>query len=280
MATLQEYFDTDFTRVLNMANKVAWRNAGGEGELRPRVHYDFESNAMFISCYFPGPACNEPVIKGMLGETEGLLAKTRDVEVQHGFADQRPRSSFELLFARLYYIYHEVELDAGVQDSLRQYAQTLGIVPEFRGPSYARRRAAEERPLAFVSHDSRDKDLIARPIAVGLAKLMCPVWFDEFSLKVGDRLRESIELGLREARKCVLIVTPRFLDNPGWTKAEFDGIFTRELVEGRDVILPVWHEVTRAQVYAYSPVLANRLAVSWEFGADEVVRQLKRAIGD
>ena len=32
---------------------------------------------------------------------------------------------------------------------------------------------------------------IARPIASELRSLMCPAWFDEFSLKVGDSLREK-----------------------------------------------------------------------------------------
>ena len=154
------------------------------------------------------------------------------------------------------------------------------MAAQFRGPQFAAGRARLERPLAFISHDSRDKDLIARPIAVGLAGLMCPVWFDEFSLRVGDRLRESIERGLREARKCVLIITPNFIANRGWTREEFNAIFTRELVDRADVILPVWHDVTRDQVFEFSPVLADRVAVNWNLGPQEAVRRLKRAIGD
>jgi hypothetical protein len=281
MATLREYFDTDFTRLLNLAQKMQWQSSGREGELTPRVHFDFESNATFVSCYFPESACTEPLIMEMLNETEELLASSKkNVEVQQGFADGRRRSSLELRFAGLFYIYHEADIDSGAQDALRNHAHSLNMILEFRGQTYARRRAAHERPLAFISHDSRDKDLIARPIAVGLAKLVCPVWFDEFSLKVGDRLRESIERGMKEARKCVLVITPHFLSNPGWTQAEFDGIFTRELIEQQDVILPVWHNVTSAQVYEYSPGLANRKAVKWEVGEQEAIRQLKRAIGE
>jgi hypothetical protein len=109
---------------------------------------------------------------------------------------------------------------------------------------------------------------------------MCPVWFDEFSLQVGDRLRESIERGLREARRCVLVITPNFIANRGWTREEFSAIFSRELVDKTDVILPVWHDVTRDQVFEFSPVLADRVAVNWNLGLNEAVRRLKRAIGD
>lgn len=134
-----------------------------------------------------------------------------------------------------------------------------------------------EQPRAFICHDSRDKSKVARPIAHRLAALTCPVWYDEFSLQVGDRLRESIEAGLKQAGKCILIISPRFLSNDSWSKTEFDSIFTRELMERNDILLPVWVGVTPRQVFAYSPALANRVGIRWSLGVDEVVRQLHAA---
>ena len=107
---------------------------------------------------------------------------------------------------------------------------------------------------------------------------MCPVWYDEFSLKIGDSLRESIEKGLKECSKCILILTPNFLSNGGWAKREYDSIFTRELVERQNVILPVWHSISVDDVYKYSPVLADRLAVHWSMGVEEVSRKLLGAL--
>ncbi len=107
---------------------------------------------------------------------------------------------------------------------------------------------------------------------------MGPVWFDEYSLKVGDSLRERIEAGLKESHRCVLILTPNFLKNGGWSKREYNSIFTRELVEKEKVILPVWHGVTVKDVYEYSPILADRLAVQWALGKEEVARKLMQAI--
>ena len=118
---------------------------------------------------------------------------------------------------------------------------------------YARKRSAEEKPLAFVCHDTRDKDSLVRDPVHELTKLFCPVWYDEYSLTVGDSLRNSIEMGLKRAGKCVLVLSPSFLSNDGWSKVEFDSIFTRELVEQKNVILPVWHGVGEKEVYEYSP---------------------------
>jgi hypothetical protein len=104
------------------------------------------------------------------------------------------------------------------------------------------------------------------------------VWYDEFSLKVGDSLRGSIEAGLKQCPKCIFVLTPNFLANSGWSKTEYDSIFTRELVEKQRVILPVWHNVTAKDVYEYSPVLADRVAVNWSLGVEEVARRLLASI--
>ena len=147
-----------------------------------------------------------------------------------------------------------------------------------RDTKYRDERNRYERPLAFISHDSRDKSSVAEPIAVGLQKLMCPVWYDQFSLKVGDSLRESIERGIKEARTCVVVLSKNFFSNAGWTKAEFDSIYTKEIVEKKRVMLPVWHDVSRDQVYEYSPRLADRVGISTALDMDEIVRRLYLAI--
>jgi hypothetical protein len=107
---------------------------------------------------------------------------------------------------------------------------------------------------------------------------MCLVWYDQFSLRVGDSLRESVEAGLKECHKCILVLTPNFLSNKGWAKHEYSSIFTREIVEQKKVILPVWYEISHQDVYQYSPILADRLAVQWASGVEEVARKLLQAI--
>jgi len=108
--------------------------------------------------------------------------------------------------------------------------------------------------------------------------MLCPVWYDEYSLKVGDNLRKSIESGLKETKECILILSLHFLANNEWTRTEFDSVFTREILEGEGVVLPVWSNVTRPEVYEYSPSLANKVALNCNLGMEEVVRRLYRAI--
>lgn len=276
MATLRELYDTDFSRVLNVASSIEVRTPDSAVEVQARVHFDFDANAKYLSCHLTTQASTAATGVGLIEHVDELLAIGANVEVQSGYPGQRPASSTQLRFAGRLFVYHEADIPG--LEGIEEYGAARGVLVQFRGPAFAAQRTMLEKPLAFISHDSRDKLAIARPIAIGLSKLMCPVWFDEFSLKVGDRLRESIEHGLQETRKCILILTPNFLGNSGWTKTEFNSIFTRELLEKEDVVLPVWHDVSPRDIYEYSPSLADRVAVEWSIGETQVIRKLHRAI--
>ena len=54
MASLREYFDTDFTHVLNVAQplKIQFEKSP-ELEIQARLHLDFTGNAKYISCFLP-----------------------------------------------------------------------------------------------------------------------------------------------------------------------------------------------------------------------------------
>lgn len=144
-----------------------------------------------------------------------------------------------------------------------------------------KKRAASGKDVqswdVFVSHASEDKDTFARPLADALRRKGLNVWFDEFTLKVGDSLRRSIDRGLAGSRFGVVLISPAFLAKE-WPQKELDGLVARE-VAGQKVILPVWHDITAEEVRAYSPILADRIAASSEKGLEAVVNALIEAIG-
>jgi len=51
----------------------------------------------------------------------------------------------------------------------------------------------------FICHASEDKDRFARPLAESLRNQNIAVWYDEFSLMLGDSLRRAIDRGLRDS---------------------------------------------------------------------------------
>jgi hypothetical protein len=129
------------------------------------------------------------------------------------------------------------------------------------------------RPVAFLSHDSRDKGTVARPLAQALARLLVPVWYDEYSLQVGDSLRDSIDKGLLECRRAIVILSKNFMSNKGWSRAEFNGIWSRHMDEGA-FMLPVWHKVRKAQVAQYSLMVSDIVALKTSEGIPSIAAKL------
>ena len=126
----------------------------------------------------------------------------------------------------------------------------------------------------FISHAWTDKEDIARPLAEALRRKGLRVWYDEFTLTLGDSLRRSIDRGLAESRYGVVILSPNFFAKE-WPQKELDGLAAREVDSGK-VILPVWHNVKWEDVRRFSPTLADKLAVSTAKGIDAVVEEILR----
>ena len=112
----------------------------------------------------------------------------------------------------------------------------------------------------FISHASEDKDEVVRPFANALRSAGLSVWFDEFELRIGDSLRRKIDKGLANSRFGVVILSKAFFGR-GWPEYELDGLVTRS-VSGEQILLPIWHNVSKKEVMEYSPSLADRLARS------------------
>lgn len=112
----------------------------------------------------------------------------------------------------------------------------------------------------FISHASEDKDLLVRPLAMILERLSVRVWYDEFSLKLGDSLTTSIDIGLQESRFGLLVLSKSFLGK-NWPDYEYRSLLTRQ-IDGDKVILPLWYGVTKEDVKKYSLYLADIKAVS------------------
>lgn len=125
----------------------------------------------------------------------------------------------------------------------------------------------------FISHASENKDDVVRPLAAALRELGLRVWYDEFELRMGDSLRRKIDQGIARSTFGVVVFSEEFFAKK-WTNHELDGLVTRA-VDGQQVLLPIWHKVTKAEVMAYSPSLADRLGRSTsDFTLEEIAGEI------
>lgn len=299
MSTIRQYFDTDFDHALRVHIAYPAATIPCVGAL----FYDPTASLSFLGFYFEDDSLQPSQFETFLatinyGTTQVTLqggVVLPSLRVFHGglrvhntnpfkieyqfFGDPSWHDLLAVTPSRRVFIYAETSFSSAQVNALQSAALAFGHELQFRDSTYANERTIREKPLAFISHDSRDKDSIARPIALNLQRKICPVWYDEFSLPLGANLRESIERGLKECKKCVLILSPNFLSNRSWGKKEFESVFTREILEDTSLVLPIWYGVTKQQVYEYSASLLNIKGIDWQaLGEDEVCRQIYGAV--
>ena len=159
-------------------------------------------------------------------------------------------------------------LRGNVRSSARMMPRPLPPIKEAplsSVPSLVRDHPPETDPSGevfdvFISHASEDKDELVRPLAKALKEEGLHVWYDEFELRIGSSLRRTIDRGIACSRFGVVVLSESFFEK-GWPGYELDGLVTRS-VSGGQVLLPIWHGVTKQQVMDYSPSLADKLARS------------------
>lgn len=165
------------------------------------------------------------------------------------------------------------------RDARSKATQNLWTIRTGLRPVLIQPETPEVTYTAFVSHASEDKDEIARPLTEALLALGHKIWFDEFTIKIGDSLRRTIDRGLANSRFGIVILSPSFLSK-NWPQYELDGMVARE-VAGQKVILPIWHKLSKNEVLAYSPTLADKLALSTSnYTIDELAKAIHEVLAE
>jgi TIR domain-containing protein len=301
VATIRQYFELDFNYAARYHGTVS---LDGEA-IKTIVLYDFSGGSAFLACYVPRRDRDLAWFLRLLQcfRHDGTIVTVEDRRVTlpsarqfHGrltvsnqpegveilanyWGDTAPISSTELSFTKRLFIYAEDSLSTHQIELLKTEGRKIGRAIQFRSETYVEGRTRFEKPVAFVCHDSRDKDEVAREIAIALQGRLVPVWYDEFSLNAGDDLRKSIEKGLNECKKCIMVLSKHFFSNEGWTKNEFEQIYLREINEKNRLIIPVWYKVSVEEVRDYCAILPGRLGLEWDkLGPEETCRRIAQIL--
>ncbi|WP_061250158.1 toll/interleukin-1 receptor domain-containing protein [Leptospira alstonii] len=114
----------------------------------------------------------------------------------------------------------------------------------------------------FISHASEDKKRLVAPLAKKLTQFGSLVWYDEFSLKPGDSLSESIDRGLANSKFGIVVLSKNFFTK-SWARRELQGLVARQVAGGsKYVLIPIWFEITKTEILKISPPLADILAIN------------------
>lgn len=136
-----------------------------------------------------------------------------------------------------------------------------------------------EKYDVFVSHAWEDKESFVDEFVQCLRELDLKVWYDKSEISWGESMRKRIDEGLRKSTFGVAVLTPNYIaDEKYWTKAELDGLFQLESINGK-TLLPIWHNLTKKEVMEYSPIIASKLAMNTAMMTPkEIAEELKKLV--
>jgi hypothetical protein len=212
-----------------------------------------------------GRSSSPSTIKSRLAEAERTTKTANDAEKKRADAETRLAGT-ETKIVSAQQKYEKEQRDAQKKAFSQLKRENDRAIVQFRTPERLGSQVTglhslPPTPDVFLSHASEDKDDIARPLKDALESHGISVWFDELKIKLGQSIRQEIEVGIANCRFGVVIVSPDFFRKQ-WTQAELDALFGRKMASGENLILPVWHRVSKDEVMNQSPLLAGILALN------------------
>ena len=127
----------------------------------------------------------------------------------------------------------------------------------------------------FISHASEDKQEFVRDLANQFIRNGATVFYDEYSIKLGDSLFEKINSGIKESKNCILVLSKYFFEKD-WTIAELKAIFSLH-VTGKIKLIIIYHNISFEEVSDEYPLLADILGVNSNIGFEKVAEKIFEA---
>lgn len=162
-----------------------------------------------------------------------------------------------------------------VADMRQAYEMEIVALKRERMQNVMRNHAITEAEYdVFVSHAWEDKESFVNEFVDALMKRELKVWWDKQNMVWGDSMRERMDEGLKHSRLGIVILSPDYIaDGKYWTKAELNALFQLESMHGK-TILPIWHNLSKKEVVEFSPLIADKLALTTaEFTPDEMAEK-------
>lgn len=133
----------------------------------------------------------------------------------------------------------------------------------------------QEQYDVFISHAWEDKEGFVDELVSEMRKEGIVVWYDTTQMAWGDSMRQRIDDGLKKSKFGVVVLSPNYIaEDKYWTKAELNGLFQLESVNGK-ILLPIWYNLNKKDVMDFSPVIADKKAITTaSMTAQEIAKEL------
>ena len=130
-------------------------------------------------------------------------------------------------------------------DEIMKNAFLFQEIDKLEEKGYQMRPFGKEKQI-FISHSSKDKNSVEKliPYLIGAG---LPVWFDKYSIHVGDSIVDKVQEGLEESQGIIFWITENFLAS-NWCKYEMRA-FIKKLIEEDALIISILdNDINAAQL--------------------------------
>lgn len=124
----------------------------------------------------------------------------------------------------------------------------------------------------FISHASEDKQPFVRELAEAFRTVNVDVWYDEYEIKLGMSIRETVDMGLASCDIGLLILSPNYFKKK-WTLWELNGL-VQKMLSGTAKLIPILYNLTHEDLLIISPALSDILSLSFEEGIISIVQKV------
>ncbi len=129
----------------------------------------------------------------------------------------------------------------------------------------------------FICHASEDKEPFVRKLAEKLSEKGLNVWYDEFTLHLGNNLKDKIDYGLARSRYGIIVLSKDFFNKNRLQ----EGLNTLSVMESETtkIILLIPPDITEEKIRSLPPTLANRLIIPSEEETDNIANKILKILG-
>lgn len=195
-----------------------------------------------------------------------MKARKESADLQKKIAGKRQKRNDATAHLQKEQRNEQKKQDKAVKDMRRVYESRIEELEKRNMPIVQSVEHSDGQPDpeydVFISHAWEDKKDFVDELVDELKKVGFKVWYDTNGIKWGDSMRRKIDEGLSHSKFGIVVLSPNYIA-PGkyWTKAELDALFSLESINGK-MLLPIWHNLTKQDVMNFSPIMANRKAMT------------------
>ena len=127
----------------------------------------------------------------------------------------------------------------------------------------------------FISYAVEDES-IAKKISDELRSRGIEVWFAPLSLKIGDKLLDSINLGLASSEYGLLILSPTYIKKK-WAGYELD-VLHRQHIESDKRLFPIWHGIEKSEIDQWNMGISGILGLKTQDGVEKIGKEIANIV--